>query len=119
MDLVLVSAIAELAALTNEDGAARAVDGFTIVQSAFLPTTKLRIQQELEDEHGLFRLADLVQCPRDLVLTRVGSQLAHDQSGGHGAMANRSCQAEHFIPVVFDKSRVDAIREELVERTVV
>jgi hypothetical protein len=78
MDLVLVSAIAELAALTNEDGAARAVDGFTIVQSAFLPTTKLRIEQEFEDEHGFLELPDLVQCACDLVLTWVGSQLAHD-----------------------------------------
>jgi hypothetical protein len=32
MHLVLLGAIAELAALTNEDGATRAVDGFTIVQ---------------------------------------------------------------------------------------
>jgi hypothetical protein len=76
MDLVLVGAIAELAALTDEDGAARAIDGFTIVQSAFLPTTKLRIQQEFEDEHGLLELADLVQRAGDLVLTWVGTGAA-------------------------------------------
>ena len=60
MHLVLIHAIAELAALADEDGTARAVDSFTIVQSAFLPMTKSWIQQEFEDEHGLLGLADLV-----------------------------------------------------------
>jgi hypothetical protein len=79
MHLVLVGAIAELAALTDEDSAARAVDSFTVVQSALLPTTKLWIQQEFEDEHGLFQLANLIECPGDLVLTWIGGQLARDQ----------------------------------------
>jgi hypothetical protein len=74
--LVPVGAIAELAALTDEDGAPLAVDGLAVVQPAVLPTTKLRVQQEFQDEHGLLELADLVQYPGDLVLTWVGGQVA-------------------------------------------
>src|SRR5262249_42866369 len=90
-----------------------------VVQSTLLPTTHLWVQQEFEDEHGLFQLADLVQGASDLVLSWVGRQLAHDQRRGDGAMAYRSCQAEDLIPVVLDHARVDAIGEQLVERTVV
>jgi hypothetical protein len=43
-----------------------------------LPATKLWIEQELKDEHGLLQLADLIQRAGDLVLTWVGGQLAHD-----------------------------------------
>jgi hypothetical protein len=53
MHLVLVRAIAELAALADEDGAAGAVDGLAVIQSPFLPPSKLWIQQEFEDEDGL------------------------------------------------------------------
>ena len=60
MHLVLVGAIAELAALADEESATRAVDGFTIVESAFLSSSKLWIQQEFENEDGLLELADLV-----------------------------------------------------------
>src|ERR1700687_2156344 len=116
---VIRSPVAEFAALADEESAARAVDRFTIVESALLPMSKLWIQQEFQDEDGLLQLANLVQCPGDLVLTWVGGQLAHDQCSGDGAVANRSRKAEHFVPVVFDQSRVDAIGEELVERTVV
>jgi hypothetical protein len=50
MHLVLVGAIAELTALADEECTTRAVDGFTIVQSALLSSSKLWIQQEFKDE---------------------------------------------------------------------
>jgi hypothetical protein len=58
MHLVLVGAVAELAALADEESAARAVDGFTIVESALLPMPKLWIQQEFEDEDSLLQLSE-------------------------------------------------------------
>ncbi len=81
MYLVLIRTIAKLAALADEDSAAGAVDGFTVVESTLLPTTKLWIEQEFEDEDGLLELSDLIQRPGNLVLTRVRSELAHDQRG--------------------------------------
>jgi hypothetical protein len=50
MHLVLVSAVTELAALADEESATRAIEGFTIVQSALLSSSKLWIQQEFKDE---------------------------------------------------------------------
>jgi len=119
MHLVLVGAVAELAALADEESAARAVDGFTIVESALLPMSKLWIQQEFEDEDSLLQLSDLIQCAGDLILTRVGSQLAHDQRSRDRAVSNRRSKAENLVPVVFNQAGVDAVSQQLVERTVV
>src|SRR5437867_13368259 len=119
MHLILIRTITELATLADEDGATRAVDGFTVVESALLPTTKLWIQQELEDEDGLLQLTDLIQCTGDLILSRVRCELAHDQRSRDRPVPNRRGEAENFVPVVEDDAGVDAIGEQLVERTVV
>lgn len=55
MHLILVCTVTELAALAHEDGATRAVDGFTVVEPTLLPTTELWIEQEFEDEDGLLQ----------------------------------------------------------------
>jgi hypothetical protein len=119
MHLVLIGAVAEFAALADEESAARTVDGFTIVESALLPMSKLWIQQEFEDEDGLLQLSDLIQCAGNLILTRVGSQLAHDQRSRDRAVANRRGHAQDLVPVVFNQVGVDAVGQQLVERTVV
>src|SRR5258708_13967357 len=103
----------EFAALAEEEGAARAVDGFPIVESARLPMSKLWIQQEFEDEDGLLQLSNLIQCAGDLILTRVGSQLAHDQRSRDRAVANRRGHAQDLVPVFFNQAGVYAIGQQL------
>src|SRR4051812_12368890 len=76
-------------------------------QSTLLPLPKLRIKYEFQYEDSPFQLPDLVQRAGDLVLTRVGGQLAHDQRSGGGAVANRRWQAEDLVPVVDDQPGVD------------
>src|SRR6266581_3870042 len=104
MHLVLVGAVAEFAALADEESAAGAVDRFTIVESALLPMSKLWIQQEFEDEDGLLQLSDLIQGAGDLILTRVGSQLAHDQRSRDRAVANGCRNAQDLVPVLSDQT---------------
>jgi len=59
MHPVLIGAIAKLAALAEEHGAARAVDSFSVIQSMLLAPTQLRIQQEFKNKDSLLELADL------------------------------------------------------------
>ncbi len=69
MHPVLTGAIAKLAALADEDGAARAVDSFSVIQSMLLAPTQLWIQQEFENKDSLLEVADLVQCASGLILS--------------------------------------------------
>jgi len=62
MHLVLVGAIAEFAALADEESAARAVDGFTIVESALLPMSR-RCQVERRNYKMLWWSARRVVLP--------------------------------------------------------
>ena len=79
MDLILQGTIAQLPQAAKEELAGERMQRFPFVEADQDAPAQCRVAEVLQKERGPFQLAQLGEGPGDLILARVGCQLAHQQ----------------------------------------
>lgn len=115
--LIFQGAITQLPQAAKEELAGEGVQGFPFVQPNQNAPTQGLVAKILQQESGSFELAEFRQCPRDLILARLGRQLAHQQRSGHRTVTNGGSHAPHLIPLLHDEFPVNLAERQCPQRS--
>ena len=116
--MLLEAAVPDLSEAAEEDGSGEGVARFAFVEAGVNAAAQFDALQPGEDEQGSFDPAQFAQGDREAVLARVAAELAKHERSRHGALLDRSGEAEDLVPVGADGFEVDRAADHGCKRLV-
>ena len=114
--LTFAGAVAQFAALMEVDGTLEGVVGFSFVQAGLSAPTHGGVSDPVDHEQRAFDAADFAKGGRQLVLARIGSELAQDLARAHGPGGHSGRDAQDVGPVPGDQVGVDRPADKRAQR---
>jgi hypothetical protein len=86
MALIFKGPISDLAKAIEEDGTSERISGLSFIKTGGYAASERWVFKPCKSVERTFHPADLPQCKSQAVLTRLGTEFAKDQRGGHGSL---------------------------------